>query len=182
MTRTGQRRVIAGAAIATAIVLSILDHAGVFGYRGDDRVRYDGAACRSVRVIDGDTLEVDLPDGGKPTTRIRLRGIDAPETAHDAQSGDAHFGREARDDLTERVKDRRMTIRLDPNRPTRDKYGRLLAYLHVDGGVTSLNEELIASGSAYADLRFNHVFKTHFVQREARAERAKVGLWKDVTP
>ena len=182
MTRRGRRRVIVGAAIATAIALSILDHAGFFGYRSDDRVRFDGAACRSVRVIDGDTLEIDLPDGEIPTTRIRLRGIDAPEIAHDAQSGDAHYGRDAAAYLAERVMDRGLTIRLDPNRSTRDKYGRLLAYLHVGDEIASLNEKMIVSGRAYADLRFDHVFKTHFVQREAKAERAKVGLWKDVTP
>ncbi len=31
-----------------------------------------------VKVVDGETLDVDCPDGDRDSTRIRLRGVDTP--------------------------------------------------------------------------------------------------------
>jgi len=182
MTHAGRKRVVTCGVIAAAVGLSILDHAGLFGYRGDDRLRYDGTNCTVTRVVCGDTLEVDLPDGQNATTQVRLRGIDAPDIAQGPDEKSAFYGAEAADFLRRQVEGRRVTLRLDPNRPARDKFDRLLAYVHLDGELESLNERLIEAGCAYADGRVNHVFKLQFTQREKTAERGKIGLWAVITP
>lgn len=182
MTHAVRKRVVTCGLIAAAVALSMLDHAGAFGYRGDDRLRYDGANCTVTRVVDGDTLDVDLPDGNRPTTLIRLRGIDAPDIAHATDETDAFYGPEAKNFLRKQVEGRRVTLRLDPNRPARDKHDRLLAYVHLEGELRSVNERLIEAGCAYADGRVNHVFMLQISQSEQAAQRAKSGLWAEVKP
>lgn len=182
MTHVGRKRVVTFGLIAAALALSILDHAGAFGYRGDDRLRYDGANCIVTRVVNGDTLEVDLPDGKSATTRVRLRGIYAPDIAHATDETDAFYGPQATEFLRKQVEGRRVTLRLDPNRPARDKLDRLLAYVHLEGELISVNERLIEAGCAYADGRANHVFMLQFSQSEQAAQRAKSGLWAEVKP
>lgn len=181
MTHAGRKRVVTCGVIAAAAGLSILDHAGWFGYRGDDRLRYDGANCTVTRVVSGDTLEVDLPDGQNATTQVRLRGIDAPDIAHGPDEKSAFHGPEAAGYLRRQVEGRRVTLRLDPNRPARDKFDRLMAYVHIEGKLESVNEQLIEAGCAYADWRVDHVFKLQFTQREKTAERGKTGLWAVIT-
>ncbi len=70
-------------------------------------------------VIDGDTITVEDPWGVR--TRVRLRDTDAPET-------DEPGGREAKAALEARLQGRR--VRLIPY--ARDRYGRLIATVHLD--------------------------------------------------
>ena len=77
-----RRRIRIIMACILVAVLSILDHAGVFGFRGDDRSRYDGAVATVTYAADGDTIDINMPDGRRSHTRIRLWGVDCPEIAH----------------------------------------------------------------------------------------------------
>lgn len=163
-------------------ILSALDHLANRTARPDDRETYDGRVATVTRVLDGDTLEIDIPDGAKLVTRIRLWGVDAPEIAHDAASFDAYFGREAADFVEEHYLDEKVVIHLDPNRANRDRYGRLLAYVMKLSTGEWLNEALLAEGFAYADPRFEHVMKMNYAAMERRAGKAKSGLWEAVTP
>lgn len=187
LSMTQRRRLIGGSALAALVALSLLDHAGAFGYRAGDRSRYHGTEAQVIRVVDGDTLDVDIQDGNRPTTRVRLRGVDCPEIAHGPGEEDAHFGREAFDFVRNSAAGRRVQLYLDPHRANRDRYGRLLAYVHfLDAASASpgemLNEMLIARGLAYADRRSDHVFSLQFAQRETIARRRGVGLWAGITP
>ena len=159
-----------------------MDHAGLFGHQGPDRSRYDGAIATVTRAVDGDTIDVNIPDYRRAVTRLRLRGIDCPEIAHAAGEQDAHFGQQAARFVRENVVGRRVRIVLDPNHEPRGKYGRLLAYVYfVDTG-EMLNETLIDRGLAYADRRFEHVLNHRFLRLEKKAAKAKVGLWAKVKP
>jgi len=152
-----------------------------------DRLRYHHKTCTVVNVVDGDTLDIDLPDADKPLTRIRLWGVDTPETKH-PQGDVMYWGPQASDFARQFVLGKKVMIALEPTRNSRGKYGRLLAYVYrikPDGSATPtlmLNEQLIAQGHGYADERFNHVLKRRFerLQNEAQAEQR--GLWKNVTP
>jgi micrococcal nuclease len=147
----------------------------------DDRQRYDRREATVVRVVDGDTLDVDIPDGGRAATRIRLWGVDTPEVAGSPRGAMA-FGTEASTYTRNEVEGRRVRIALEPERASRDKYGRLLAYVYrLDTG-EMLNERLLESGHAYADVRFDHVYKRRFAALEGRASKARAGLWAVVTP
>jgi micrococcal nuclease len=177
-----RKRLAAGGVFLVVASLSALDHAGVFGGRAGERATLDGVEATVVWAADGDTIDVDIRDGTRPSTRVRLRGIDCPEVAHRPGEKDDHFGREAADFVRRRIVGQRVRLELDPHRPHRDRYGRLLAYVFLLRSGEMLNEELIRLGLAYADRRFPHVFHQRFVQVEKRVMKLKVGLWEGAKP
>lgn len=145
----------------------------------DDYDRYHNRTFTCVRVVDGDTLDVDAPDGQHPTTRIRLWGVDTPEVA--GRSGPAmYFGPEASAFVKAQLAGQPVRLVLAPQR-TRCIYGRLLAYVYFGQPAQMLNEQLLEQGYAYADRRFPHIWAERFVELETRARRQKVGLWENVT-
>jgi len=148
--------------------------------RASDLEKYHGKTFAVVNVIDGDTFDIDIPDGRYEHTRIRLLGIDTPET-YSEQSGVMYFGPEAAEFTKKSTLGKSVAVYLDAPNPTRGKYGRLLAYVKLpDGGF--LNELLLTEGCAYADTRFSHSFYNKYKQLQSRAKSSKKGLWQNVTP
>ena len=129
-----------------------------------------GEAARVLRVVDGDTILVEL-EGREE--RVRYIGVDAPESvAPDRPPG--CFGREAREANRELVEGK--TVRLERDVSERDRFGRLLRYVYADGA--SVNEELVRRGYATAvtfppDVREAARFRA--LERQARESRR--GLW-----
>jgi len=143
-----------------------------------DFQKYHKKTFTVVGVVDGDTLDIDAPDGKYERTRIRLWGIDTPETKH-PEKGVMYFGPEAADFATKSALGKQVTVYLEEHR-TRGKFGRLLAYVQLPDG-RFLNEVLVSEGLAYADLRFRHSLYQKYKQLEASARSGKKGLWKNVT-
>lgn len=146
--------------------------------RADHR-RYHDQTFRVVKVVDGDTLDIDVPDGNRSYTRIRLWGVDTPEVAHDYRGG-MYFGAQASAYAHDVLDGRSVHVVLSPRR-TRGKYGRLLAYVYLEQGGEMFNEQLLQHGFAYADLRFPHHYDRQFEAIEQRARRSRVGLWAKVS-
>ncbi len=144
-----------------------------------DKARYHGKAFRVLAILDGDTVEVDAPDGRSAATRVRLLGIDAPEMNYQDHRP-ACFAEEATAFARELIAGKRVIVHLDETQRTRGNYGRLLAYLELPDG-TVLNEVLLAEGYAYADLRFKHSYFHRYGQLEASARALQKGLWAEVT-
>jgi len=148
--------------------------------KASDLEKYHGKTFTAVNVIDGDTFDIEIPDGQSERTRIRLLGIDTPE-AYSEQSGVIYFGSEAAEFTKKLALGKSVAVYLDSPNPTRGKYGRLLAYVKLpDGGF--LNEVLLTEGCAYADTRFSHSFYNKYKQLQSRARSGKKGLWQNVTP
>ena len=148
--------------------------------KASDLEKYHGKTFTVVNVIDGDTFDIDIPDGRHQNTRIRLLGIDTPETGGE-ESGVMYFGPEATEFTKKLALGKSIMVYLDSPNPTRGKYGRLLAYVKLpDGGF--LNEVLLTEGYAYADSRFSHSFYNKYRQLQSRARSGKKGLWQHVTP
>jgi micrococcal nuclease len=141
------------------------------------------ATATVVRVVDGDTVDVLLAGG---RTRVRLIGVDAPEVRDGAKldrdalrSGRSRaairaLGRDASDFTRRRLLGRRVGLEFDVER--RDRYGRLLAYVWLDGAL--FNAELVRTGKAQVmtvppNLRHQALLRR--LQREARA--AGRGFW-----
>lgn len=117
----------------------------------------------TARVIDGDTIEI----GGR---RIRLHGIDAPETGQtclDHQGEPWNCGNVAAAELEKTV--RHQTVNCDDR--GLDKYGRTLAVCFVAG--LDLNAEMVRRGLAWAFVRYAQTY----VGQEAEARQAAVGIW-----
>jgi micrococcal nuclease len=145
--------------------------------RSDDLEKYHAKTFTVVNVVDGDTIDIDAADGKYDHTRIRLWGIDTPETKN-PETGVMYFGPEAAEFTRKSAFGKQVTVYLDETR-TRDKYDRLLAYIKLpDGGF--LNEVLLTEGFAYADLRFRHDFYNKYKQLESGARGQKKGLWPGV--
>src|SRR5215470_10636722 len=93
---------------------------------------------RAVRAVDGDTLVVAL-DGGI-RERVRLIGVDTPEDV-DPRRPVQCFSRRAAAFTARSVEGRRVELRV--GREARDRYGRLLAYVRVDGAPADLEDALL---------------------------------------
>lgn len=152
-----------------------------FGWFGqeNDYSRYHDRVFEVVRVVDGDTFDMAVSDGRFPSTRVRLWGVDTPEVAG-SRDGAMHFGAEASAFAKRRLLGRSVRVVLSPTK-TRGKYGRLLAYVHLEPSGVMFNELLLEHGYAYADWRFAHPYKRQFQTCEKRARRQGVGLWAQVT-
>jgi micrococcal nuclease len=191
------RNVVAVIIMLTAATLCFLDHSCISRpvtkylqstqqQDSGDISKYHGKQFAVTKVVDGDTLDIDIPDasasGGQAYshTRIRLWGIDTPETK-DPRTGPMYFGKEASDFATKLAFGKQVTIYLEKEKNSRDKYHRLLAYIQLPDG-TFLNEILLSEGYAYADLRFKHGLYNKYKQLESVARSQKKGLWAGVTP
>ena len=81
-----------------------------------------------VRVVDGDTLIVSV-DGSE--CRIRMIGIDTPESVHPDASRNTEQGKAAAAYTTELLTGKQVYLEYDTDRT--DDYGRTLAYVWLDG-------------------------------------------------
>jgi endonuclease YncB( thermonuclease family) len=166
--------------LAVTLLIGLADRAGWFGTPQEpDLPRYNGKTFTVVHVVDGDTLDIDLPDGKYSTTRIRLWGVDTPETVRPNHPVE-HFGPEASAFTKTAVLHKQVRLELLPH-DTRDKYNRLLAYVYLPDD-TLLNRELVRTGCGYADPRFDHPKKREFLQLQRAVRKAKKGLWKNHHP
>ena len=134
-----------------------------------------GPPARVTAVVDGDTLDVAV--AGRPE-RVRLLGVDTPETV-DPRQPIGCYGPEAAAFTTRRLTGRTVRLRFDRQR--RDRYGRLLAYVEVDG--RRFNDELLALG--YARLLVIPPNGRHgraMLDEELAARSAGRGLWGACSP
>ncbi len=169
-------RAVVVAVIMIAAGLSWAERSGWLLYRGGDWGRYHGQAFEVAHVIDGDTLDLRVRDGRFPTTRVRLWGIDTPETARLDRGRPAEpLAQEATRFVHERCAGRRVTLYLEPHR-VRGTYGRVLAFVELPDGRV-LNEALLAAGLARADRRFSHTWMDRYTGLERQARADGVGVW-----
>jgi len=145
-----------------------------------DWARYHGRSFLVARVLDGDTLQLDIPDLGEAAAKVRLVGIDAPEMGG-AERQRMYYAEEATAFARGVALGKHVTVYLDRQAGSRDRYRRLLAYVQLPDG-RFLNEELLSRGFAYADLRFKHGYYQKYVQLESGSRALKEGLWAGVTP
>ena len=126
--------------------------------------------ARVTRVIDGDTIEVNL---GGATYKVRYIGIDTPETVHPSEPVEC-FGKEASDKNSELVEGK--IVRLEKDVSETDKYGRLLRYVWV-GGIF-VNDYLVRQGYAYAYTYPPDVkYAEQFAEAQIEARENNRGLW-----
>ena len=103
--------------------------------------------CELERVVDGDTIIVHDPDNNR--LRVRLTGINAPESVLEDESKNTDEGRDASKFLKELLADVN-TVYLEYDEGQFDQYGRTLAYVWIDTGTTYImvNEVILATGHA----------------------------------
>lgn len=123
------------------------------------------------RVIDGDTIEVEI-DG--TAEKIRLIGIDTPESVHPDQDRNVPYGSIASAFTKEQLSGQSVGLEFDVQE--RDKYGRLLAYVYLGGKM--FNEILLEQGHAVVSTYPPNVkYVEQFTQLQQQAREQGVGLW-----
>jgi endonuclease YncB( thermonuclease family) len=123
-------------------------------------------AARVIGIADGDTITV-LKD--RTQVRIRLHGIDAPETGQD-------YGSRAKQLAAELAFGKQVTIRV---RDT-DRYGRTVAEVILPDG-RSLNHEMVREGMAWWFRKYAPA-DTELARLESEAKAARRGLWSQPNP
>ena len=118
-----------------------------------------------VSVHDGDTLTA--VDASNTQHKVRLAGIDAPETKQP-------FGTKARERLAELTL--RKVVRVNVH--SHDQYGRLVADIEAAG--QGVNKRMVADGMAWHYARYSKDAGLAGAERQARA--AHRGLWADKAP
>jgi len=127
------------------------------------------------KCVDGDTAKFEI--AGKVYT-TRFLAVDTPETKH-PKKGEEPFGREASNYTCKRLKGaKKIELEYDADSEKEDKYGRVLAWIFVDGEL--LQSELIEKGYAkvaylYGDYKYTSILKLE----EKMARVNKRGLWND---
>jgi micrococcal nuclease len=122
------------------------------------------------RVVDGDTVEVEI--GGREED-VRYIGVDTPETVKPEEPVQC-FGPEASDFNHGLVEQK--WVRLVFDRERRDVYGRLLAYVFLEGRF--VNAELVRRGFARTlTIPPNTRYAKRFKRLQSAAAQAGRGLW-----
>lgn len=143
------------------------------GGDGDgDKPQVKRQKAKVIRVVDGDTVKVNLRPGPKVT--VRLIGIDTPEVF-----GGVECGGEAASKRTKKILPRGTIVRLvsDPTQDLKDRYKRLLRYV-AKGGL-DVNRRLVRSGNARVYVYGNNPFQRVKSYRIARnyAKAHDLGIW-----
>lgn len=114
------------------------------------------------RIVDGDTLEIT-------GTKIRMHGIDAPESKQSCQANGKTYqcGQKATVALTQLISS--SSVRCEEK--DQDRYGRVVAVCFV--GQINLNAALVSQGWALAYRRYS----MDYVGDETEAKTSKHGLW-----
>jgi micrococcal nuclease len=127
----------------------------------------DDYPAKVVGISDGDTITVLKAD--KTRVKIRLHGIDAPETGQD-------FGSRAKQAASEMAFGEDVTIRPVDT----DRFGRTVAVVMLPNG-KSLNREMVEKGMAWWYRQYAP--KDRELERlEFEAKAAKRGLWDQPNP
>jgi micrococcal nuclease len=114
---------------------------------------YEYRVKKLIAVIDGDTIDVEIDLGFdiSITKRVRLAGIDTPES-RTSDKFEKTLGLESKALLKQRLA-AAETILIKTEKPdSSEKYGRVLGWLFLDGEATSFNETMIATGYAWSYL------------------------------
>ena len=122
-----------------------------------------------IKITDGDTVQAITPEGTK--LKVRLYGIDAPETAKGQKPGEP-FGNDSRDYLTSLV--RHKTVRVEIR--DIDRYRRMVAILWL--AERNVNQEMIAAGMAEAYVEYlKQPYRNPFIETEQEAKAQARGIW-----
>ncbi len=126
------------------------------------------------KVSDGDTFWVTHPSG--KVEKIRLIGINSPESRKNGNKNVEYFGKEASAYAKQLLLNKRVKLEFDVQKY--DRYKRTLAYAYLESG-TMINALLVRDGYArVATYPPNVKYQELFQKLEREARSARRGLWR----
>lgn len=130
--------------------------------------RADALKGQVIAVADGDTVTV--LDADRQRHKIRLAGIDAPESRQ-------AYGQRARSSLRDLLDGRQVQVSYDKT----DRYGRLVGKIELEG--RDINLEQLRRGLAWHYKKYEAEQSPEdrqlYAQAQEQAQAARLGLWRD---
>ena len=116
-----------------------------------DKDPYIYRVKKVLKVVDGDTIDADIDLGFdiSLTKRVRLAGIDTPES-RTTDLKEKALGLEVKEWLKKRLEGAKDILIKTQLPDSTEKYGRILGKLHINNEETSLNEQMIDEGYAWS--------------------------------
>lgn len=122
-----------------------------------------GFSAKVVKVSDGDTITVLTQN--KESVKVRLYGIDAPETKQD-------FGKASKQYLSSLIAGKIVEIKSNGQ----DRYGRVLGTIYLDNA--DINAKTVEEGYAWAFVKYSKIYAA----QQSKAMKNKAGLWRQKDP
>lgn len=131
---------------------------------GDETISWTTYEAIVLKVVDGDTVHVETPDGAEK--KIRLYGIDAPEGGQD-------FFQESKENLAKMIPaGKKVTVK----KSGEDRYRRDVGVVFADG--VNVNAKQVQDGSALVYYKYCKAsFCAGWEKAQDRAQKARLGLW-----
>ena len=125
------------------------------------------------KIVDGDTIDVDIDLGFNVsfTQRVRLAGIDTPES-RTTDLKEKALGLEVKEYLKHLLENAEDIVIQTEKPDSSEKYGRILGWVYVDGNTVSLNDMMINDGYAWGYLGDTKV-KDFVALKKARLKSGK---------
>ena len=112
---------------------------------------YEYRVKQVLKIVDGDTIDVviDLGFDISFTSRVRLAGIDTPES-RTTDAREKILGVEVKEYLKKALEGATDIVIRTEKVDSSEKYGRILGWLFVNKQTNSLNTELVNKGYAWS--------------------------------
>jgi endonuclease YncB( thermonuclease family) len=125
-------------------------------------------------VYDGDTVLLTTREESR--LKVRLYGIDAPETRKPDKPGQP-YGDIAKRTLMYKIMGRRVSAEIMDI----DQYKRAVAVIRYEG--RDVNREMVTEGMAWAYRQYlQGAYESEYINSEARARSNRAGLWRESNP
>ena len=125
-------------------------------------------------VYDGDTVLLATREESR--LKVRLYGIDAPETRKPDKPGQP-YGDISKRTLMYKIMGRRVTAEIVDI----DQYKRAVAIIRYEG--RDMNREMVADGMAWAYRQYlQGAYESEYISSENRARSHRTGLWRESNP
>jgi endonuclease YncB( thermonuclease family) len=125
-------------------------------------------------VYDGDTVLLTTREESR--LKVRLYGIDAPETKKPNKAGQP-FGDISKRTLMYKIMGRRVSAEIVDI----DQYKRAVAIIRYEG--RDINREMVAEGMAWAYRQYlQGAYESEYIGSETRARSHRAGLWRESNP
>ncbi len=124
------------------------------------------------KCVDGDTFRIKV---NGEDTKVRMLAIDTPESVKEKEL--EYYGYEASEYTCNKLKNaKKIELEYDNNSGKTDKYGRILAWVFVDGNL--LQEELVKNGYAkVAYLYADYKYTSKLQEVQEKASMNSLGIW-----
>jgi len=135
----------------------------------------NGFKAFCTRVVDGDTIVVRMPTG--KLEKVRLLCVNTPESVHRDKKQNIPMGKTASRYTETRLEGKAVDLEFEGRR--RGNYGRLLAYVIIDG--VNFNIELVKQGLSpyYTKYGLSKKYDRQFREAERYARKNRLNIWGD---